>query len=125
MNPILSRKLKQAHEALQEAEGLLADGAELCFVVNSLYYAFLYTVHGLLQARGMSAPMQSIALELFDREFVQTGIVDGRYMIAIRRAFELRPSCSCESPKHVTRPDIEHLLPIATEFLHLVEEIPV
>ncbi len=59
-------KMKQAGEALAEAEGLLADGAELSYVVNSLYFAFYYPVLGLLHARGMAAGMQSVSIGLFE-----------------------------------------------------------
>ncbi len=91
--------------------------------MNSLYYAFLYPVLGLLQARGISAPMQSTAIALFEREFVQTGDIDGRFLDEIRKAFELRPACACEGQKKATHQDVEQLLPIAEEFLEAVRKI--
>ncbi len=113
----LRLRLSQARESLEEAEALLNEGADLNFVMNSLYYAFLYPVLGLLQARRISTPMQSTAISLFEREFVQNGEFDARFMDAIRRAFELRPSCACEGLKKVTREDVTQLLPVARDFL--------
>ncbi len=116
-------RLTQAKEALKETQALLAEGADLNFVMNGLYYAFLYPILGLLQARGIPTPMQSTAIALFEREFVQNGEFDARFMDAIRRAFELRPSCACEGPKKVTREDVTQLLPVAHDFLERVIQV--
>ncbi len=116
-------RLAQARESLAEAGALLREGADLSFVMNSLYYAFLYPVLGLLQARNFPTPMQSTAISLFEREFVANGMVDKRFGDAIRRAFELRPACACEGRGTVTREDIERLLPVAGEFLELAARI--
>lgn len=118
-------KLTQARESLAEAGALLKEGADLNFVMNSLYYAFLYPALGLLQAIKVPTPTQGTAIALFEREFVKSGEFDGKFLVAMRRAFELRPSCDCEGPKEITKEDIEQLLPVAREFLeraqHAVE----
>jgi uncharacterized protein (UPF0332 family) len=105
-------KLAKAREALEEVGALLNEGADLNFVMNSLYYAFLYPVLGLLQARNTPTPMQGTAIALFEREFAKSGEFDGHFLDAMRRAFELRPACACEGPKKVTKEDIEQLLPL-------------
>jgi len=120
---VIKDRLKQARESLEEAKALLVQDAEVNFVMNSLYYAFLYPILGLLQARGMTAPMQSTAIALFDAEFVKKGDVEQRFLVAARKAFDLRPACDCEGKKKVTPEDIEQLLPIAEEFLQSVERI--
>lgn len=118
-------KLAQARESLEEAGALLNEGADLNFVMNSLYYAFLYPALGLLQAINVPTPTQGTVIALFEREFVKSGEFDGQFLDAMRRAFELRPSCACQGPKEVTKEDIEQLLPVAREFLeraqHAVE----
>jgi uncharacterized protein (UPF0332 family) len=113
-------KMKQAHDALVEAEGLLADGAELGYVVNSLYYAFYYPVLGLLHARGTPAAMQSVSIALFDREFIQTGLIEKRFSDSLRKAFELKPKCSTAELKMITRADVETLLADARAFVDAV-----
>ena len=90
---------------------LLNEGADLNFVMNSLYYAFLYPALGLLQAIHVPTPTQGTAIALFEREFVKSGEFDGQFLDAMRRAFELRPACDCDGPKKVTKEDIEQLLP--------------
>jgi uncharacterized protein (UPF0332 family) len=119
----LRLKLAQARAALEEAGALLDEGAELPFVINGLYYAFLYPILGMLQARSIAAPMQSSAIDLFEREFVMRGEIDRRFLEAARRASELRPSCDCEHRKKITRADIDQLLPAAREFLDLIERM--
>ena len=118
-------KITQAKESLDEAVTLLNEGADLNFVMNSLYYAFLYPALGLLQAINIPTPTQGTAIDLFEREFVNSGDFDGKFLDAMRRAFELRPACACDGPKKVTKDDIEQLLPVAREFLeqaqHAVE----
>ena len=117
---LVRERLDQARESLEEAKTLLVQDAEVNFVMNSLYYAFLYPVLGLLQARGITAPMQSTAIALFEREFAAKGDIDDRFIQAIRKAFELRPACSCEGRKKAEPEDVEELLPIAEDFLENV-----
>ncbi len=119
----IQNRLKQAWESLEEAKTLLVQDAEVNFVMNSLYYAFLYPVLGLLQARGISAPMHATAISLFEREYVQPGDIDREFLDVIRRAFELRPACACEGQKKASPEDVEQLLPKAEEFLKKVQRI--
>ncbi len=120
---IVRLKLAQARESLEEAKSLLVQDAEVNFVMNSLYYAFLYPVLGLLQARGISAPMQATAIALFEQEYVRTGDMEREFLEAIHRAFELRPACECEGKKKAAPEDVEQLLPKAEEFLVKVQRI--
>ena len=122
-NIVVQARLKQGRESLEEAKTLLVQDAEVNFVMNSLYYAFLYPILGLLQARGLKAPMQSTAIALFDAEFVQKGDIEQRFLEAVRKAFDLRPACDCERKEKVAPEDIEQLLPIAEEFLQSVGRI--
>ncbi len=122
MKDVARQKLGQAREALEEAGALLTEGADLNFVMNSLYYAFLYPVLGLLQAINVPAPTQGTAIALFERKFVKSGEFDRQFLDAMRRAFELRPSCACQGPKEVTKEDIEQLLPVARELLERAQQ---
>jgi uncharacterized protein (UPF0332 family) len=123
MNEIVRLKLGQAQEALEEAKGLLSAGAEPDYIMNSIYYAFLYPILGLLAARNIQAPMQSTAIALFEREFVQKGDIEHRFIEAIRNAFEIKPSCACEGQKKASREDADRLLPVAEEFLVKVRQL--
>jgi uncharacterized protein (UPF0332 family) len=114
-------KLVQARDAYEEAQGLLADGADLGYVLNSLYYAFYYPVLALLHSRNIPAAMQSVSIALFEREFVETGLFEKHFYDALRRAFDLKPKCSPGELKMITRAEIEVLLAEAREFLDTVD----
>ncbi|HUI66704.1 MAG TPA: HEPN domain-containing protein [Nitrospirota bacterium] len=114
-------KLAQARDAYEEAQGLFANGADLGYVLNSLYYAFYYPVLALLHSRDIPAAMQSVSIALFEKEFVETGLFEKHYYEALRRAFDLKPKCSSGELKMITRSEIEMLLAEAREFLDAVE----
>ncbi|OGW34641.1 MAG: hypothetical protein A2X58_00285 [Nitrospirae bacterium GWC2_56_14] len=116
-------KLAQAREALNDAQGLLADNAELSYVVNSLYYAFYYPALALLHAKGIPLAMQSVSIALFEGEFVKTGMIDQRFFHALRRLFELKPKCSTPQLHMVSRPEVETLLAEASGFIDTVERV--
>lgn len=112
-------KLAQARDALGDAEGLMANDAAPGFIMNSLFFAFYYPVIALLRALGMQSDMQSIAISLFDREYIETGIIDRRFSTALRRTFELKPACSDDAAPCITREEIEQLIGIARDFIAL------
>ena len=116
----VQKRLSHARDSLKDATALFHEGAELSFVMNNVYYTFLYPVLGLLQARQIPAPMQSTAISLFEREYVQTGVFESRFLDAFRKAFDLRPACECQ--KRIVIKDIEELLPVAQDFLDAVEK---
>jgi uncharacterized protein (UPF0332 family) len=116
----IQKRLSQARDFFKDAKALFIEGAGPNFVMNNLYYAFLYPVLGLLQARQIPVPMQSMAISLFEREYIQTGIFERRFLVAFRKAFDLRPACECQ--KKIAGADIEELLPIAHDFLDTVEK---
>lgn len=120
MNKSMQSRLNQARESLDEAKDLLVRDADVNFVMNSLYYAFLYALWGLLELQGISAPAHSTAISLFEQEFVLTGKIEERFHDALREAFDLRPACDCEGKRKATVEDVEQLLPVADEFLDTV-----
>lgn len=120
-NARIHDKLKQARNFLNEAEALLNEGAELSFVINSLYYAMLYPVLALLGAWKITTYSQSTSISTFDREFIESGLIDKRFSEALHHTFELRPACACEGQKVITREDVEGLLLQARDFPDAVE----
>ena len=109
-------KLGEAQEAVNEARGLLEDGAELKYVVNSVYYGFYYPVLGMLQAKGYPASMQSVSIALFEKEFQNSGLFEPASFSAIRKAFELKPKCSGGTLTLITRQDVEAMISDADQF---------
>lgn len=116
-------KLVQARDSLDQARSLLAANMDMDLVGNNIFYAMYYAILALLLKRKVPPATQSVTLSLFDREFVQTGSFDWRFSESIRRAFELRKTCSGEGRTVVDRKDIEDLLPVAEDFVRRAEEI--
>ena len=116
-------RLRQAREFLEEARALLDAGMDLKFVANNVYHAMMSAVRALLEQRGLQAGTQSIAIGLFDKEFVDRGVMERDHSEALHQAFEFRPSCECEEPKALTKGDLEGLLPKAERFLGEAERI--
>jgi uncharacterized protein (UPF0332 family) len=116
----VQKRLNHARDSFNDAKALYVEGVDMGLAMNNLYYTFLYPVLGLLQSREIPAPMQSTALSLFEREYVQTGIFESRFLDAFRKAFDLRPACECQ--KDIANADIEELLPVAQDFLDAVEK---
>lgn len=109
-------KLKQAREATMEAEGLLAEGAELGYVINSLYYGFYYPVLAMLQVKGIPGAMQSVSIALFEKEFRETDLFEIRFFDSIRKAFELKPKCSGGSLNFIAKEGAQKLLHDVIDF---------
>ena len=114
-------KMQQAWEAFEEARWLLADDAELKYVVNSLYYVYYYPVLALLYVAGSRPAMQSVAIALFEKTFSGSGFIDNRFFPLIGKAFDLKPKCTDTAPKSTDRADVEAMLRDAYEFYHAVE----
>lgn len=116
----VQKRLNHARDSFNDAKALYVEGVDMGLAMNNLYYTFLYPVLGLLQARQIPAPIQSKAISIFEREFVQTGVFESRFLDAFRKTSELRPSCECQ--KDIAKADLEELLPVAQDFLDAVEK---
>jgi uncharacterized protein (UPF0332 family) len=116
-------RFKHAKESLEDAKNLIVQDVGANFVMNSVYYSIMFSIFGLLEARGIPAPAQDKMISIFEREYVTTGRIETRFLDGIRKVFELRPACDCQGKKKVTVKDVEELLPIADEFLALAERL--
>jgi len=119
-NSLAQSRMAQARESLQEARALLAEGMDMWFIMNNLYYAFFYPVLAVLNEGQVPTSMQSVTIALFDKEFIQTGVFEKRFVDALRGAFDLRPKCSV-APSEVTRQEAERFAALAEEFMARVD----
>jgi uncharacterized protein (UPF0332 family) len=117
---LMQKRLRQAREALADARVLNAEGMDIGFVLNSLSFAFYYPVIALVCRGRVPETMQRVTIGLFDQQFIETGIMPERFSHALRRVFELKPSCSGGSGS-VTSSEVEHLFMLAEEFIVTVE----
>lgn len=120
MKELETARLKQARDSLDEAQALLADGMDTGFVLTNLYYAFYYPILALMNEGQVPTTMQSVTLGLFERQYIQTGILKKEHYDAVRRVFEIKPKCSgVKTP--VDPEEVEALMVLASSFIQDVE----
>jgi len=71
---LIRYRLERAHEALQEAQILLAEGHVNTFV-NRLYYACFYAVTALLLTKDLYSARHVGVRALFHQNFVKPGVI--------------------------------------------------
>jgi len=120
MKDMEKARLKQARESLDEAKALLDAEMGTGFVLTNLYYAFYYPVLALMNEGQVPTTMQSVTLGLFERQYIQTGILKKEYYDAVRQVFEVKPKCSgVKTP--VSEEEVARLLKQAEAFIAAVE----
>jgi len=117
MQGLILIRLNQAREALDEAKALIEADMDRTFVMNNLYYAFYYPMLALLYEGRVPTSMQSVTLGLFEKKFIETGVLERRLGEALRRAFELRPQCGNGICEPITNDELTSLLSLAGEFI--------
>ena len=120
MKELEKARLKQARESLDEAQALLTEEMDTGFVLTNLYYAYYYPILALMNEGQVPTTMQSVTLGLFERQYIQTGILKAEYYAAVRRVFEVKPKCSGEKTK-VSSEEVKKLAILAEAFMQDVE----
>lgn len=87
---LISYRLEQAKESLDEASYLLEGGKSLRSIANRVYYGMFYAVLALLMNEPYSSSKHSGVLSYFNRRFIKEGIFSHDLGLAINRAFEIR-----------------------------------
>ena len=116
---LVGYRLDQAGEALVAARTLLL--AELFRdSVNRAYYAMFYAVLALLATRNLGTSKHSGAIELFDREFVKSGVFPKEYSKWLHTAFDLRLQGDYRELTLVTKKVAEEMVRTAEVFIEQV-----
>ncbi len=89
LRELITLRMEQATETLQEARILIAEHASRG-AVNRAYYAMFYAVLALLATKGLGSSKHSGTISLFDREFVKPGDLPKELSRALHMAFERR-----------------------------------
>jgi uncharacterized protein (UPF0332 family) len=111
--------MQQAKESLGEAKALLDSSMDAALAVNNLYYAFYYPVIALVYQGRVPDAMQSVAIGLFEQQYINTGTFPREFSDAVHRVFDLKPKCSSECAT-VTPEEIVRLLGVAQDFIAAV-----
>jgi uncharacterized protein (UPF0332 family) len=86
---LISYRLEQARETLNDAHLLLEQGGSTGSIINRSYYAMFYAVLALLTTLGKGPSKHSGAISLFDQYFVKSGEFPKVMSKTIHKAFDL------------------------------------
>jgi len=115
-------RLEKAKNTLADAEKYFVD-ATAESTVNRIYYAMFYAVNALLLTKGLAAAKHSGVRALFNREFVNTGIVERDQGKFYAEMFDRRQKGDYRDFVKFEREDVEVWLKKAVDFMDKIEKI--
>jgi uncharacterized protein (UPF0332 family) len=126
MNPdevkvMVSYRLEQAAETLQEADVLIKANCSTRGIINRSYYTMFYSVMALLQTIGQVPSKHVRAIGLFNKEFVRTGVFPKNLSEYLHRAFELRQKGDYHAGKPTSREKALEIFHQAEAFLRSIQ----
>ncbi|MDP3861549.1 MAG: HEPN domain-containing protein, partial [Phaeovulum sp.] len=86
---IIQYRIKQAEQALDDAEFLLIN-KRLSLAANRIYYSLFYSISAVALKNNFSTAKHKQLIGWFNRHFINTGIVDKKYSKLVYSAFENR-----------------------------------
>ncbi len=127
MNPehvkeLVTQRMQQATECLEDGRYLLAAGRGTRTAVNRAYYAAFYAVVALLQTSGKAPRKHRGAIGLFDTEFVRTGVLPKELSMALHQLFDARQEDDYRRFDPIPIEEANDLLGVAERFVHRVRE---
>jgi uncharacterized protein (UPF0332 family) len=89
LKALIDYRLKEAWEALRDAE-LLLDSGRYRSMANRLYYATFYAAVAALLTNRLEYSRHSAVIAFFDKELIRTGVLPKEYSRTLHRAFNER-----------------------------------
>ena len=115
-------RIERSFQSAEEAKSAIAAG-HLFSAENRIYYACFYEVVALLLTRNHSSSKHGGIMGIFNREFVNTGLVDvdlGRFY---GRMFEYRQKADFGDPDSFDSGQVEKWLTTASLFVDSLEKL--
>ncbi len=119
---LVTKRMQQAQECLEDGRYLLTAGRGTRTVVNRAYYAAFYAVLALLQTLGKAPRKHRGAIGLFNAEFIRTGILEKELSIALHQLFDERQEDDYRRFDPIPIEEANELLGVAERFVHSVGE---
>lgn len=125
MNPehvkiLVTRRMEQARDCLEDGKFLLSAGRGARTVVNRAYYAAFYAVLALLQTVGKAPRKHRGAVALLDSEFAKPGKLPTETSEAFHRLFDARLEDDYRRLDPVSLDEAAELLAVAEGFVRAV-----
>lgn len=115
---LIEYRLKQAKDALDDANFLFENNRSLGGVVNRTYYAMFYAVLALLVLEPFKSSKHSGVIGYFNRCFVKDGIFSPEMGKCLNLAFEARQEGDYKEFSELTNENVKELLVNAKTFVN-------
>ncbi|MBU4502999.1 MAG: HEPN domain-containing protein [Nanoarchaeota archaeon] len=115
-------RLEKAKNTLTDAKKYFSD-ATLESTVNRIYYAMFYAVNALLITKGLASAKHSGVRAIFNKEFVNKGLVERDMGKFYAEMFDRRQKGDYKDFVRFEREDVEVWLKKAEEFINKIEQI--
>jgi uncharacterized protein (UPF0332 family) len=119
---LVEYRMEQARFACDDGKYLLEGQRTPQSIINRAYYAMFYAALALLQTRGKIPSKHSGVMELFDLEFVRTGLLPKELSHDFHKAFDLRQVTDYRVRPVATRDQAQALLEKAARFVQAVAQ---
>ena len=115
-------RMKQSADALTVATELV-DAGVASGSINRSYYAVFHAASALLATRRMASSKHKDVIDLFEREFVTTGLVPSAVSRILRRNSEMRLKADYGETQVFTTDDAKTALTDARAFVETAREV--
>ena len=115
-------RMKKAKNTLQDARSFIGK-ASLESVVNRIYYAVFYAVNALLITKELSSSKHSGVRALFNKEFVNKGLIDKQFGEFYSDMFDRRQKGDYKDFVIFEEKDVEKWLDKAEVFTNKIEKL--
>ena len=115
-------RLEKARNTLSDAKKYFL-GVTMDSTVNRIYYAMFYAVNALLITKGLSSSKHAGVRALFNREFVNKGLVEVLWGKFYSDMFDNRQEGDYKDFMKFEKEDVEVWLKKAEEFLKKIEDL--
>ena len=119
---LVSYRLAQAKEAIDDAIFLFENHRGLRSVVNRIYYAMFYAVLALLVTEPFQGSKHSGVIGYFNKRFVREGIFPPETGKYLNLAFEARQESDYKEFSELTTENVQELLSHAKAFIEEVRK---
>ncbi len=116
LNDLIKYRIGQSKQTLNEAN-ILFENKAFRGSVNRSYYAMFYSLLALLSTKSLSTSKHSGAINLFDKEFVKTGMFSKHMSEILRKGFANRQTGDYDEMIEINEEVSQQMLINASNFV--------
>ncbi len=122
---IKEKRFSEAQHSLAEARIIHDAKVSNLATLTKLYHTMIYALMALFDIEDIGRLTHADLIERFEKEYVQKGLMDAKFLDALRFAYNFTHECDCAHMKEPEDRDIEYLMPLAGEFVTGIDNLSV